>query len=121
MASTNLLNVYHGPNAVQQYFDPERHPPLPLVEIPQKLNPYYNDGVRIFAKMMSTHPANNVKIMPGQFQSSSFRVVFCSPKNSDEHAEQRGGATQDEDCDRILIGFHGYLIGVNLSYLSWHS
>jgi hypothetical protein len=65
MVSTNLLNVYHGPDAIQQYFDPEKHPPLPLVEIPQKLNPYYNDGVRIFAKMMSMHPANNVKIMPG--------------------------------------------------------
>jgi cysteine synthase len=32
--------------------------------VPQALNPYYGDGVRIFAKMMSMHPANNVKIMP---------------------------------------------------------
>jgi cysteine synthase A len=38
---------------------------LPLVEIPPSLNPYYYDGVRIHAKMMSMHPSNNVKIMPG--------------------------------------------------------
>jgi cysteine synthase A len=38
---------------------------LPLVELPQHLNPYYNDGVRIYAKMMTMHPANNVKAMPG--------------------------------------------------------
>jgi cysteine synthase len=64
MASTTFLNVYSGPDSIQQYFDPEIHPPLPLVEVPQALNPYYGDGVRIFAKMMSMHPANNVKIMP---------------------------------------------------------
>lgn len=66
MTSTNPLNVYSGPEAIQQYFDPDVLPPLPLVEIPPCLNPFYGDGVRIFAKMMSMHPANNVKIMPGE-------------------------------------------------------
>ncbi|KAF2826886.1 cysteine synthase-like protein B [Ophiobolus disseminans] len=64
MAAVNPLNVYSGPDAIQRYFDPDIHPPLPLIEVPQALNPYYGDGVRIFAKMMSMHPANNVKIMP---------------------------------------------------------
>jgi cysteine synthase len=64
MSPPNPLNVYSGPDAVQKYFDPQLHPPLPLVEVPQALNPYYDDGVRIWAKMMSAHPANNVKIMP---------------------------------------------------------
>jgi hypothetical protein len=65
MTQFNHQNVYSGPDAIRQYFDPDRCPPLPLVELPQTLNPYYEDGVRIFAKMMSMHPANNVKIMPG--------------------------------------------------------
>ena len=69
MTSVNPLNVYSGPDAVQKYFDPDIHPPLPLIEIPQVLNPYHGDGVRIFAKMMSMHPANNVKIMPGKSRS----------------------------------------------------
>lgn len=66
MSTSNYLNVYSGPDSIQRYFDPEISPPLPLVEIPQTLNPFYGDGVRIFAKMMSMHPANNVKIMPGR-------------------------------------------------------
>lgn len=61
----NPLNVYRGPDSVRSYFDPDSSPPLPLVEIPDQLNPYREDGVRIYAKMMSMHPANNVKSMPG--------------------------------------------------------
>ncbi|KAM3565079.1 hypothetical protein ARSEF4850_001576 [Beauveria asiatica] len=64
MKETNTLNVYKGPESIRDYFDPDTAPPLPLVEVPASLNPYYGDGVRIFAKMMSMHPANNVKCMP---------------------------------------------------------
>ncbi|CAF3609266.1 unnamed protein product [Fusarium graminearum] len=64
MASPNPLNVYKGHGSVKNYFDPESAPPLPLVEIPDCLNPYRQDGVRIYAKMMTMHPANNVKAMP---------------------------------------------------------
>ncbi|KAG6354322.1 hypothetical protein INS49_004927 [Diaporthe citri] len=35
-----------------------------MVELPRKLNPFYEDGVRIYAKMMGTLPANNVKSLP---------------------------------------------------------
>lgn len=51
---------------------------LPLVEIPAKLNPYYNDGVRIHAKMMSMHPANNVKIMPGKSSATKMTYIDLS-------------------------------------------
>ncbi|KAI1066610.1 hypothetical protein LB507_011079 [Fusarium sp. FIESC RH6] len=64
MANPNPLNVYKGQDSVKKYFDPESAPPLPLVEIPDSLNPYRQDGVRIYAKMMTMHPANNVKAMP---------------------------------------------------------
>ncbi|EXV04475.1 pyridoxal-phosphate dependent enzyme [Metarhizium robertsii] len=64
MTGINHLNVYSGPDSVRKYFDPECQPPLPLVEIPECLNPYRADGVRIYAKMMSMHPATNVKVMP---------------------------------------------------------
>lgn len=66
MDESNYLNVYKGPNSVQKYFDPDSGPPLALVEIPECLNPYRGDGVRIYAKMMTMHPANNVKSMPGK-------------------------------------------------------
>ncbi|KAI3553351.1 cysteine synthase A [Colletotrichum abscissum] len=64
MQSRNNLNVYKGPDSVKDYFNPDRAPPLPLVELPNSLNPYRKDGVRIYAKMMTMHPANNVKSMP---------------------------------------------------------
>ncbi|PYI12023.1 tryptophan synthase beta subunit-like PLP-dependent enzyme [Aspergillus sclerotiicarbonarius CBS 121057] len=64
MANVNEHNVYFGPDALKKYFDPDSQPPLPLVELPERLNPYHQDGVRIYAKMMTMHPANNVKAMP---------------------------------------------------------
>lgn len=70
MSETNPYNVYHGEDSVRNYYDPDLQPMIPLVEIPRKLNPFYDDGVRIYAKMMSTLPANNVKALPGMRVSS---------------------------------------------------
>ncbi|KAI8294031.1 Cysteine synthase [Colletotrichum sp. SAR11_240] len=58
-------NVFSGPNSVVDYFDPDKNPPLPLVEIPDRLNPFREDGVRIYAKMLTCLPAHNVKSLPG--------------------------------------------------------
>ncbi|KAJ5090565.1 hypothetical protein N7532_009249 [Penicillium argentinense] len=60
----NEKNVYFGTDSLKKYFDPDCQPPLPLVELPEHLNPFYHDGIRIYAKMMTMHPANNVKSMP---------------------------------------------------------
>jgi hypothetical protein len=70
MANSNELNVYFGQDSLKKYFDPDSQPPLPLVELPPYLNPYYEDGVRIYAKMMTMHPTNNVKAMPGMSETS---------------------------------------------------
>lgn len=67
----NERNIYTGPDALKKYFDPDSAPPLPLVELPEHLNPFYKDGVRIYAKMMTMHPANNVKSMPGTTPSKT--------------------------------------------------
>ncbi|KAF2257921.1 cysteine synthase B [Lojkania enalia] len=64
MTVHNPLNVYFGKDALRNYFNPEYAPPLALVEIPDTLNPFYKDGVRIYVKLMSTHAANNVKAIP---------------------------------------------------------
>ena len=93
MASPNPLNVYKGPDSVKQYFDPESSPPLPLVEIPDCLNPFREDGVRIYAKMMTMHPANNVKAMPGTVPSSSVFFFFANTVSSQPLAKMRGAWT----------------------------
>jgi hypothetical protein len=66
MERTDFLNVFQGPQAVADYYNPDLQPPLPLVEVPQSLNPFRQDGVRIFAKMMTALPAHNVKSLPGK-------------------------------------------------------
>ncbi|KAJ6463184.1 tryptophan synthase beta subunit-like PLP-dependent enzyme [Mycena vulgaris] len=59
-----LLNVFSGERALHDFFDPEKGPLIPLVELPERLNPYKKDGVHIYAKLMSHVPATNVKSLP---------------------------------------------------------
>ncbi|KAH6686234.1 cysteine synthase [Plectosphaerella plurivora] len=78
------LNVFKGPESVNRYFDPDANPPLPLVEIPARLNPFREDGVRIYAKMLTALPAHNVKSLPAlqmlraQPQASQKSIVEAS-------------------------------------------
>ena len=95
----NPLNVYRGPDSVRSYFDPDASPPLPLVEIPDCLNPYRRDGVRIYAKMMSMHPANNVKSMPGELSPDFLRQsqqLICPSYESPR--EEREAGNNRNDC-----------------------
>jgi len=59
------LNVFKGQDALADYFNPDRNPMLPLVELPDALNILRADGIRIFAKMLTALPAHNVKSLPG--------------------------------------------------------
>jgi cysteine synthase len=57
-------NVFEGPTAVKDFLHPENSPPLPLVELPDALNPFRDKGVRIFAKLMYLLPMLNIKSLP---------------------------------------------------------
>lgn len=70
---SNSMNVFKGSGSLAQYLDPDQNPMLPLVEIPDSLNPLRGDGVRIFAKMLTALPAHNVKSLPGM--QSSYPVL----------------------------------------------
>ncbi|KAG8721143.1 hypothetical protein FRC08_015441 [Ceratobasidium sp. 394] len=61
------LNVYSGDNALVDFYDPDKCPPVPLVEVPK--HPWRSHGVRIYAKLMSSLPAANVKSLPGVYNS----------------------------------------------------
>jgi cysteine synthase A len=74
MSCPNPLNVYKGVDSMHKYFDPDFQPPLPLVELPRELNPFRSDNVRIFAKMMTALPAQNVKALPGNFKA----IIVCT-------------------------------------------
>ena len=58
------LNVFSGPTALRDFLNPDEQPLLPLVEIPECLNPYAKDGVRVYAKLMNFLPLANIKSLP---------------------------------------------------------
>lgn len=111
----NGQNVYFGPDALKKYFDPDSAPPLPLVELPEYLNPFYKDGVRIYAKMMTMHPANNVKAMPGMHlpasvlpSVSTFHCILTT--DSHEHAPIKRHP-QHQNGHRIQLRIDSHLDG----------
>lgn len=61
---TGKNGVFKGENAVRDFLDPDNNPMIPLVEIPQKLNPFTEEGVRIFAKTAYMLPLLNIKSLP---------------------------------------------------------
>ncbi len=58
------LNVFKGSHSVKNFLNPGKHPMLPLVELPEELNPFAKHNVRIFAKLMTFSPLANVKALP---------------------------------------------------------
>ena len=58
------LGVFQGPSAIQDFLNPEHHPFVPLVELPDRLNPFRENGVRILAKAMYLLPLLNIKSLP---------------------------------------------------------
>ncbi len=58
------LNVFEGPDAIKDFLNPDNNPMIPLVELPEELNPFRKDGVRIYAKLMNMLPLANVKSLP---------------------------------------------------------
>ncbi|KAG9119295.1 hypothetical protein FRC07_005736 [Ceratobasidium sp. 392] len=88
---SNPLNVFSGRNALVDYYNPDCNPPLPLVELPD--HPFIEDGVRIYAKMMTALPAGNVKALPalnmllrgreqGSITADTHRIVEYSSGNT---------------------------------------
>ncbi len=58
------MNVFKGEDSIKDYFNPDKLSYLPLVELPKVFNPFYEDGVRIFAKIMTFIGMHNVKAIP---------------------------------------------------------
>ena len=53
MAARYTLIASSGLDTLQEHFDPDCQPMLPLVEIPWSVNPYYDDGVRIYQMFLT--------------------------------------------------------------------
>ena len=57
-------SVFAGVEGLRNYLSPENYAPTPLVELPADLNPYLQDGVHIFAKIVPLVPLMNIKSIP---------------------------------------------------------
>ncbi len=62
--TTDPQNVFSGPDAIKRFLDPDCNPPVPLVELPRSLNPFADQQVRIFAKLLYLLPLLNLKSLP---------------------------------------------------------
>lgn len=64
--ATNRLasSVFDGPDAIREFLNPANSAPLPLVELPGKLNPYRGEGIRVYAKLAYLMPLLNLKSLP---------------------------------------------------------
>ncbi|KAK7414831.1 hypothetical protein QQX98_006346 [Neonectria punicea] len=81
-------NVFRGSRSVADYFDPDQNPPLPLIELPDRLNPFKGDNVRIYAKMLTCLPAQNIKSLP------ALKMLRNEPKARDKKiVEASSGST----------------------------
>ncbi|KAJ6477657.1 tryptophan synthase beta subunit-like PLP-dependent enzyme, partial [Mycena sanguinolenta] len=80
-----------GLNALKDFYDPDKAPPVALVELPN--HPFESDGVEIYAKMLSLLPAANVKSLPalnmllravesGQINENTQRIIEWSSGNT---------------------------------------
>ena len=56
--------VFEGDDAIKNFLDPKSLGMVPLVELPQALNPFKKDKVRIFIKLMQFVPLYNIKSLP---------------------------------------------------------
>ncbi|AKH32694.1 putative siderophore biosynthesis protein SbnA [candidate division SR1 bacterium Aalborg_AAW-1] len=61
-----MKNIYRGRDALQQFHDPHNYI-TPLVELPESLNPYYNNGIHIYAKLLYMNPLLNIKSLPARY------------------------------------------------------
>ena len=64
MQERTMNNVFSGPDALKDFLDPDQSPATPLVELPERLNPYASSRVRIFAKLLYLCPLLNLKFLP---------------------------------------------------------
>ena len=60
----HVNRVFDGSTAIRDFLNPESNPPLPLVELPDYLNPFREFGVRIHAKLMYLLPLLTIKSLP---------------------------------------------------------
>lgn len=110
--------VYSGPDAIKQFLDPDNLPNIPLVELPETLNPLAIDGVRIQAKMMNLLPLGNVKAAPAYNM-----IAQAAARGELEHVERLIENSSGNTVSSLAIAARHFGINRTNSYvpaeISW--
>ncbi|KAG8924723.1 hypothetical protein FRC02_010219 [Tulasnella sp. 418] len=100
----NKNNVFSGPNSLLDYYNPDKNPPTPLVEIPN--HPFKSRGVRIYAKLMCSLPATNIKSLPALNMLLHAKETGKLNPNTKEIIEYSSGNTV------ISLAILGHIMGI---------
>ncbi|KAF9465572.1 tryptophan synthase beta subunit-like PLP-dependent enzyme [Collybia nuda] len=100
------LNVFSGEDGLKDFYDPDKNIPVPLVELPSRLNPFRDDGVRIYAKLMSHLPATNVKSLPALNMIQRAQESGKITKDTHTIIEYSSGSTV------ISLGIISHILGI---------
>lgn len=79
-------HVFTGPDALITYLHPGSCGPIPLVELPESLNPFLKDRVRIYVKLMNQLPLNNIKSIPAWNMLDSLSILKDHPRHLVEYS-----------------------------------
>lgn len=63
----NHENIFKGEKAIFNYLAPGATGPTPVVELPNRLNPYLKEGIHIYIKLMQSLPLANIKSLPAWY------------------------------------------------------
>jgi cysteine synthase len=63
-AKNDSKNIFEGEEAIKDFLNPSSLGMIPIVELPSSLNPFKEDKVRIFIKLMQFVPLYNIKSLP---------------------------------------------------------
>jgi len=63
----NNKNIFKGEKSIFNYLTPGSTGPTPLVELPERLNPYKKDGAHVFIKLVESSPLANIKSIPAWY------------------------------------------------------
>ncbi|KAG5641815.1 hypothetical protein DXG03_004157 [Asterophora parasitica] len=100
------LNVFSGEDGLKDFYDPDKNIPVPLVELPARLNPFREDGVRIYAKLMSHLPAANVKSLP------ALNMVQRAQENGDINPDTHTIVEYSSGSTVISLGIIANILGI---------
>ncbi|MEZ6209227.1 MAG: pyridoxal-phosphate dependent enzyme [Candidatus Paceibacterota bacterium] len=80
-----MKNFYQGDDAIRNYLNPHNKEYFPLVELDNDLNPYKDEGIHIYVKVMCTNPFMNIKMLPAwsmlenaDLQGKKYAVEYSS-------------------------------------------